>query len=672
MKQPPTPMYDETLVAIAERRAGDWRAVLVRKDGRPSTTATLLETRTFAAEDATGIAGWLSSVKCADLRVILPASSTIVRLSPMPAAAPNQMLAALHLQAEGIFLGTVPAWRLGLAFTDGATEGEQLGLIMAWPDSQSGVDVPAKLEKITRYVPQPAALSVLAAGALPAVVADRREGSISIAMRSPKGLVLRATRCAANADPTEFRDELRRTIAETGLNAGIEPSRIAGLVAEAESAADQSGDQMIVLDASIREIIARSLATDGVVKGDDRGWWRDWSVLLAAAVVVTGPMSGLAGLKRVEESAAPSRLQRFIDRYSNPARAARVAALAFVIVGAAPIGAAWLRTLIYSWKMPAAYGEFDRTQRDIESRIALYNELGKRTVPVSKILGDLACCTPDGIEIESVQLSATQGISVKAEAKAQGERSAAEIVNQMTQLMEASGVFERTNWRWNMPDGRGIFKFNLDASVVNATRDARIEPERDWSKVTLADRKYGKGDASKNAGRAEPRREEPASSASADDAAGAEENPAQSEPSTDVASAGGEPTRRGDGSRARNGSSGGSDRPMGGRGVGRRDTSGDEENAETPAADGDQGRSGPARASSGAGAGGGPAAAAAANLTVPEPFTDDQLKAKSKEEARALLSELAKAKNRPDLDAETRKRVSADFKRVLDHLMSKS
>jgi hypothetical protein len=40
----------------------------------------------------------------------------------------------------------------------------------------------------------------------------------------------------------------------------------------------------------------------------------------------------------------------------------------------------------------------------------------------------------------------------------------------------------------------------------------------------------------------------------------------------------------------------------------------------------------------------------------------------SKEEARTLLSDISKARRRTDLDADTRKRLSDDFNRILEHL----
>jgi hypothetical protein len=53
---------------------------------------------------------------------------------------------------------------------------------------------------------------------------------------------------------------------------------------------------------------------------------------------------------------------------------------------------------------------------------------------------------------------------------------------------------------------------------------------------------------------------------------------------------------------------------------------------------------------------------------VPDPFTDDELNAMSKETARGLLSEVSRARRREDLDAETRKRLSDDFNRILERL----
>jgi hypothetical protein len=86
VKSQPTNTIDDTLLAVAERQAEGWRVLLVRRGDRP----TILNAREFSANDQTGLAAWLDSQRCGDLRVILPAAATIVRTQSMPAAAPLQ------------------------------------------------------------------------------------------------------------------------------------------------------------------------------------------------------------------------------------------------------------------------------------------------------------------------------------------------------------------------------------------------------------------------------------------------------------------------------------------------------------------------------------------------------------------------------------------------------
>lgn len=667
MKAQPTPTIDDTLLAVAELAADSWRVLLVRRGDKPS----VLEARTFASADESGLGGWLQSQRCGDLRVVLPAAATIVRSVKMPMAAPSQMLAALRLQAEGMFLGAVPLVRIGLGVMESDGDSDRQGIIMAWPESQPGVQLGAKLEEITRYVPEPAAMLVLASAGHPAISGDRSVGSIAIAMKSSKGLEIRATREAAADDIAgdgAWSEGLRSALIETALNAGVDPSRVAEFVADMERSAERSGDRILMLDPEANAILAERLDVR-VSSAEDASWWRSWSIPLAAAVVVCGPLSELARLRRIEEREAPSRIVRFIERYSNPSRAVLVAGLAFGIVGIAPIASAWLRVQVLQSKMPSKASVFAESQRDIEHRIALYTALSERTVPVAKILGDLAVCTPDGIEIEQIQVSPTQGITVRGVAKGQGERSAAEAVNTMARLLDSSGVFDKTHWRWNTPDGRGIYKFDLDAQIARPTHIQAVAAERDWATKTLAERKYAAGSTEDGTATAT----EPAATASRPDgelASATPKDPLRTgarTPEKPADKPSNPPADATDAANAANAATGADGAAIAAtttvpqRGIGRRDPA-----TAPPApatADGT-----PATASTGAGAGGGPAATALANTAIPDPFTDEQLAGMSKEQARALLSDISRARRRQDVDAEVRKRLTDDFQRILEHL----
>jgi hypothetical protein len=674
----PTTTIDETLLAVAERHADTWRVLLARRGDR----ATVLAAKEFAATDEAGLAAWLESQRCGDLRVILPAAATIVRSVQMPVAAPMQMLAALRLQAEGMFLGSVPIVRIGLGVLDGRSDGRSdadrqdvvQGLIMAWPEAQVGVAVGPKLEPIARYVPEPAAMLVLAMGGRPAISADRRDGSIAIALQSDAGMVIRATREAAASDidgDGAWNEGLRRTLVETALNAGIEPARVAAFASDMEASAERVGDRVVMLDQGAIDLLASRLQVQVAAAEDSTEWWRSWSIPLAAVVVSCGPLAELSKMRRFEERAAPSGIERFVELYSQPARALRVACAAFAVMAIAPLGAAWLRGKVLEWKMPEAPSKFELVQRDVEHRIALYSEISKRTLPVTKILGDLACCTPDGIEIESIQLSPTQGVTLRGVAKAVDDKSAAQTVNEMARLLDSSGVFDKTHWRWNQPDGRGIFKFDMDALVVRPTYEFKPDEKLDWSVKTLAQRKYGTaadedagsgvGASTASAGATKPSDASESARPTTPPPANATASNGTTTTDGGAAPAGGAPVvaQAGDAGAA----AGSAAVPA--RGIGRRETPA----TTPPAAEGtpaDPAK--PATAQSGAGAGGGPAATAAANTAVPEAFTDEQLGAMSKEEARTLLSDISKARRRTDLDADTRKRLSDDFNRILEHL----
>jgi hypothetical protein len=673
LKKQPAITIDDSLFAVAERRADRLRVLLVKKGARPAAIAT----REFALADSSGVLSWLGTRNCGDLRMILPASAVIVRMSTLPAASPTQMLTALSLQAESFFLGTVPHHRLGLAVLPDSGGTEREGIVVAWPPAQPAPESSPQLEAITRYLPEPAALLPLASADIPAVTGDRRSGSIAIALRSPRGIVLRSAREDGSAD--SWSEGLRRAIAETALNAGIEPAKIAAAVAAAESNVEQTGDRAVIIDPAIRQQLEGKIAIEVGAEALEASWWRDWAVLLGAAIVAAGPFAELCNLRRHQGGAEPTKLSRFLVRYSDPARALRVCVAAVAIMAVVPLGAAWLRSAIYQWKMPASLGEFQLEQRDIERRIAHYEAVARKSLPVSKLLGDLAVATPDGIELESIQLSLTQGVSVRGTAKPQGGKQPDEIVNTMARQMDSSGVFRKTNWGWNAPDGRGEFKFNLTAEIVRPTLRPNYDEARDWAIKTLAQRKYPDADAGSTKperpvdGDSETTGDRDASPVGGDSGrstAAATNNPGSiagsgTTPSRPEAltTPGTEPVARGEAADGGDGATTatGDGAALPERGIGRRPTPGPDEQPK-PAASG----------GAGAGAGGGPGAAAQANLTVPDTISDEQLKTMSKPELRAKLSEFAVAARRQDLDADTRARLSADFNRILNALKGSS
>lgn len=668
MKQQATISYDDSLFAVAERGADRLRVLLVRKGNRP----TAVDSREFSLTDATSLIQWLDLKRCNDLRMMLPASAVIVRSTSLPAASQTQMLTALALQAESFFLGSVPHHRLGLAILNEGSGTERRGLIVAWPVNQPATETPQKLEAITTYLPEPAALMPLATGDLPAVTADRRSGSIAIALRSPTGVVLRSAREDAMGDA--WNEGLRRAIAETALNAGVEPSKIAAVVASAESAAEVDGDRVLVLDPDVRGALNGKISIEVGSEALEASWWRTWAPLLGAAVAASGPLAELCRLRKHEKGSEPTRIARFIERYSDPVRAVKVVVASVAIMAIAPMAFAWLRAKVYEWKMPSSLGEFQMQQFDVEQRISHYDALGRKALPATKLLGDLAVATPDGIELESIALSLSQGVSVRGVAKPQNGKSPDEIVNTMASLMDSSGVFQKTSWNWTTPDGRNVFKFNLSAQVARPTLIAEVPETRDWAVKSLSKRKYGDPNEGKTPAGGEstasaagggasatinPTTINPTttnSTTTAPDAAGTEGPAGITPPTTAVANAETKPTP--DAAAANANANGATTTPtVPERGIGRRPTPDPNEPPKAPVSGG-----------AGTGAGGGPGSVAKSNLVIPDTFTDEQLKAMSTVELREKLTVFAQARRREDLDPETAARIRTDFQRIVDAL----
>lgn len=678
--------YDDALLAVAERTTDSLRTLLVRKGASPSVVAA----RVFGAGDWTGLQQWLDANRCNDLRLVLPSASVLVRTVSLPQTSQTQMLAALALQAEGFFLGSVPQHRLALAVGaqgSGVGDGERQGFIFAWPTAQTAAagslggasagpsaEPPARIEAIARYIPEPAALLPLAAGELPALIADRRDGSIAIAMRAasnPNRLVVRATREEATGEG--WSEGLRRAIAETALNAGVAPAEIAACVSAAKAQAEESGNRVTILDPAVRQRLAARISV-GLPEAREERWWNEWAIALGAAVAAIGPLADLCQLRRHELGAEPTPVARLIARYSSPTRALRVAVAALVLLMLSPIVFSWTRMKIYEWKMPMEPAAFERAQRLTERRVAHYEALSDptRALPVTKLLGDLAVATPDGIEIESIQISTSGGVSIRGYAKPQGETRAQDSINTMQRLMDSSGVFRGTTWNYQAPDARNLIRFNMTSRIDGATRVAKYEEVRDWSIKTLAQRKYPsngeEGAGAPSAAAPAPATVTPPAGTVAVDGAtdGAAGNPGAGAATATPAVRGSQestPLVRGTEQPAADGDSGPIDpsTPVPARGIGRRGPDQAASGGERPVVAG----------SAGAGAGGGGPGANAPVAAVPGPISDEELKALSKEELQLRLSEIANARRRQDLDEDTRKRIAEDFQRVLAALRAK-
>ena len=110
---------------------------------------------------------------------------------------------------------------------------------------------------------------------------------------------------------------------------------------------------------------------------------------------------------------------------------------------------------------------------------------------MGKLMGDLACVTPEGVEWQDVNLSQDRNVSIRGTARPQDGLSGTEVILKMERQMRDSRIFDKVQKKWDAPDSKGSVPFTLSAAVTRATLRASYPAAQDFGKKTLAERRYG-------------------------------------------------------------------------------------------------------------------------------------------------------------------------------------
>lgn len=662
-KTAPNEHRDLHRIAILLPRGTGWVAMaLEQTDG---------SWRIESQHDAgSGFETWISQQSISRVLVVLPARETVCRTFTLPAASEEQLELALRLQAEAALLGGVPPHRVGMAIIPSRADAKlRQGLVLAWPESMSTTALPQVPEGIpVNFVPELACLTalVLAEGRASGitVAADRSDGSVVLIVPTAEGeagtdLAIRSTR-EDGSDPQAWRTSLARAAMETLLSANVPVTTAEAMVREFSGrvASDESDRIMAVPEGASR-------AARGIVSGGDTLDVVDRIVVAGAVAAMDGPLSAFTRLIREVARERPHPVQAAIDRLSEPRLAGRLLIAAVLVVMFAPLAFAGLRYGILSLKVDDLEA-LERSNRITRQQVAMYRELRTNAWPMGKVLGDLANAMPEGVDVETISIGQSEGITVRGIAKPteikdpSGKKEsldAAEVVGRMQHDLEDSGIFRRAKYEFKAEDGRGWREFTMTCEVTGPTRQPDYKPEEDYAIRTLRDRRYPnwRDVEGTEGGAAAPPEEARASSergdrdpASTDEDESSDESGATDEASAEVADAGESPEGSGDGSAA-TATAGDAAAAGATRGIGRRGT--------TPR---------PSPGESGAGTP--PQPTSGVNVEVPPPMTDEEISALSKSDALALLNRMAKARQSPSIDQATKDRLKADFDRLMQHI----
>ncbi|MCE9619393.1 MAG: hypothetical protein K8R92_05755 [Planctomycetes bacterium] len=594
----------------------------------------------------------------ATIAVLQPARM-VCRTCELPDTDEDKLQAALQLQAETQQLGSVPAWRtasLVLAFR--SDDGGRTGVVVDWPSSDPGPslarDLPPDGEPL--FAGDSAILAATmdgyADGPLVTVTPDRT--AFSFALRTPQGLTVRSTRI----DPEQWPEAATVAVVESALRGGMNAAQAETLVAqldEAIAAAGEGGFGCTLGDRTALEERVNGL--------NDAAAWREHGLKALAALIWFSPKKPLVSLRAQPMGERPKRLGEWLNRLAEPQSLVRAVLLCLLVLVLAPPLFAGGRLLLLHWKV----GDLDvkeRSLRAYQKQLDLYSDLERRAWPMGKLLGDIANVTPEGVEWDDLTISQDRNVSIHGQAKSHDGQSGMEVVLLFERQMRDCKIFDKMTKRLEPPDGKGMAKFTLAATVTKPTLRPNYKETQDFARKTLSERRYGPapagakpahdaedasakseekpaastelaapthGAASADAPSTDPMKEEPAalpSGTAATESGGAEAAPEGEAKSATAPDSG---TRRGS---------------RGARSSTARPTDLPKRSERTPDS---------------------------ANVAAPIPpaLSDTEINAMSKEEAQAAISRVAIARQSAEVDDETKKRLKEEFDKLTKHLRGK-
>jgi Tfp pilus assembly protein PilN len=578
---------------------------------------------------------WLDRWMAGSVLMLLPSASVIARTLTLPTAATDRLAMALRLQVENVLLGGTPRHRAGAGLL-AATEGQddRHALLVEWPQSSAVPDVPNDLppDLNVTYAPGIAALAALGSGRPRSLMVDldRESGCIGIALHMGQAITFRVIR-EDGSDQDAWRESARRAIAETLLLAGVDDSDVASMVEAAQEQFPAGGSGLIAPGGpSAGELSAMVAGTSA-----EAGWWHRWGLLVGAGLASASELAPTVQLRAVEARTSGGLLTRMIERCSEPKAATVLVASAIAAVALLPLGVAGLRVAVLGWKLPDPQA-YERLLQRADQQAAMYREYQRFAWPMTKLLGDLASTTPEGIELESVSVAFGSPMTISGAAKPQGTQGATDAILMMERQMRDSGIFDRVVKNWEAPNAAGIVKFTITASVTQPVQMPDYPEVQDFAKRTLRDRRYGTDSGSAVASSSPAAPSTPtAPPPSAGGAPVVAINPPGTPPrtpdaapttppadsGTTTASATEGRTRRGFGSAANDAATRGSSRPASGEEV----------------------------------------------AAIPDALTDEQIKSMSKAEANEALARVSRARAQKNLDPAVEQRLKDEFYKLINH-----
>ena len=397
----------ETGKIAALHRAGDVRGVIGRLVGGK---LQIVDSRQFQHHD-TRISAWLTQNGVEKAICILPGGSFICRTCQLPNASNEQLLPALRLQAEAHLLGVTPPHRSAMAVLHSAPgETSRSGIILAWPESAAPELPSNKDDQELTFVPDVAALAALLNGERRA---SRWCGSTAPRLGRDGDRACQRRRLPRHAQDSLFgpvdrrRQPRRRGNRASVGHTGPFVDSLVESIHDRVAAIGPAEGTLLVPPELVAQFACASIPVRAMPSGGPTTACR-WALLAT--------MDQLAPLTQLRLDAPvvkPSRSKQILERLSKPGNAAIAVVVCLLLLAVGPLLFSGLRLAILKLKYPDAT-TYRKSVASLDHQLTMYNDLGQHAWSMSKLLSDIACNTPEGVEFESLSLSQGRGVAPRA------------------------------------------------------------------------------------------------------------------------------------------------------------------------------------------------------------------------------------------------------------------
>lgn len=476
------------ITGVLFRAGKKWRGLIAEiNDQKPR----LLAWEEFDASRLSQIDTWLAKYGATSVIGVLPASTVICRTCSLPDTDQTQLELALQLQAESHLPDSSATYRQAMAVLENAPgDANRTGIMVSWPESAQ-FTIP-KINLPVRYAPDIAALAALLdehRPSKPLLWLDQTDGSVAIAFTHAAGAAFRATRELARYTE-QWQKGVERVLAETALDAGHTAQFTEELVDSTKAFIKGLDNDSAALLAPNEIFDHAELRVRGAPVEDS--WWQTYGLGVGILLANSSQLSPLTKLLQEAPVQTPSIASRVANHFSNKTTATAIITSCLVIAMIWPLVAARIRLTALELKFPnLKLKQLESQTRQEEAKLAMYQELKKHAWPMTKLLSDIACNTPRGIDIQMIDLKhAGEMLVISGTAKPSDDLSAHEVVALMQENLLSTGIFSDIYLTVDNPNNFGTYEFSFPIKIVQPYNIYDYPIELDFGAWTLRDRLY--------------------------------------------------------------------------------------------------------------------------------------------------------------------------------------